>query len=146
MAARAADDEHGDARLQLADVRGSKIECHGCLSITRALVRHGRRPRELVKVECDGKDSSEALAKPSSDLSEITVSPCPQLPRMPRFDVFKMSVLRVDQKTAGNRERRALRFAGQPAKAERTADAHRPAEDLGCKFGKAGELRGATAQ
>ena len=52
VAAGSADAEDGDARLQLADVRGSKIECHGCLSITtRALVRPGRRPRELVKVE-----------------------------------------------------------------------------------------------
>src|SRR4030088_707863 len=93
-----------------------------------------------------GKDSSEALAKPSSDLSEIAVSPCPELPRMPRFDVFKMSVLRVDQEPCGNRERRALRLVGQPAETERTADPHRPAQDPGCKFGKAGKLRGATAQ
>ena len=72
-------------------------------------------------------DSSEALAKPSSDLSEIAVSPCPELPRMPRFDVFEMSVLRIDQQTRGNRERRALGLIGQPAKAERAADPDRPA-------------------
>src|SRR5260370_35131397 len=138
IAARAADAEHGDPRLQLADVRGSKIECHGCLSITRALVRPGRRPRELVKAECDGKGSSEALAKPSSDFSEVTVSPCPKLPRMPRFDMFKMSVLRVDQKSRGNRERRTLRFVGQPAKAERTAYPYRSAAALRSKFREAG--------
>src|SRR6204780_1034778 len=104
IAASSANAEHGNTRLQLADIRGSKIECHGCLSITRALVRPGRRPRELVKVQGLRKRSSEALAKPSSALSEIAVSPCPELPRMPRFDVFKMSVLGIDQEARGKRE------------------------------------------
>ena len=36
IATSAADAEHGDARLQFADVWGGEIECHGCLSITRA--------------------------------------------------------------------------------------------------------------
>ena len=36
IAASAADAEHGDPRLQFADVWGGEIECHGCLSITRA--------------------------------------------------------------------------------------------------------------
>src|SRR4051812_20785218 len=90
--------------------------------------------------------SSEALAKPSSDLSEIAVGPCPKLPRMPRFDVFKMSVLRVDQQARWHRERRALGFARQPSETERTADAHRALEDLACKFGNAGKLRGAAAE
>ena len=45
------DAEDGNPRFQLADVRGCQIECHGCLSITtRALVRPGRRPRDLVNV------------------------------------------------------------------------------------------------
>src|ERR1700710_1777743 len=92
------------------------------------------------------KKLSEALAKPSSDLSEIAVSPCPELPRMPRFDMFKMSVLRVDQQARRNRERRALGLAGQPSETERAADAHRPGQDLACKFGNAGELRGAAAE
>src|SRR6202040_2271124 len=113
--------------LQLVDVRGSDIECHGCLSITRALVRPGRRPRGVGKGEGGGKESSEAFGQPSSDLSKIAVSPCPELPRMPRFDMFKMSVLRVDQQACGNRERRALGLAGQPSETERAADAHRPA-------------------
>src|SRR6202041_2520895 len=146
IAARAADAEYGNPGLQLADVRGCYIECHGCLSITRALVRPGRRPRELVEVEGCGKGSSEALTKPSSDLSEIAVSPCLQLPRMPRFDVFKMSVLRIDQEARRHRERRALGLVGEPAKAERTADSYRTAENSGCKLGDAGELRSAAAQ
>ena len=101
----------------------------------------------MVKVEerC-GKDSSEALAKPSSDLSEIAVSPCLELPRMPRFDVFKMSILRIDQQTGWSGERRALRLAGKPAKAERTADTHRTAENSGGNFGKTRKLGGAAAQ
>src|SRR6202011_1449807 len=92
------------------------------------------------------KNSSEALAKPSSDLSEIAAGPRPKLPRMPRFDVFKMSVLRIDQQARGHRERRALRLIGQAAEAERAADPHRPAENPGCEFGKAGELRRAATQ
>ena len=51
IAAGAADAEHRDPRLQLVNVRDVEIDGHGCLSITRALVRLGRRPRELVKVE-----------------------------------------------------------------------------------------------
>src|SRR5881227_1464897 len=119
---------------------GVRLSAMVCLSITRALVRPGRRPRELVKFEWAGKDSSEALAKPSSDLSEIAVSPCPELPRMPRFDVFKMRVLRIDQQARGHRERSALCLAGQPTEAERAADPHRATENLGCQFCNAGEL------
>src|SRR4051812_5338485 len=113
---------------------------------TRALVRPGRRPRELVKIVCSLDRSSEPLAKPSSDLSEIAVSPCPKLPRMPRFDMFKMSVLRVDQEARRHRERGALGLAGQPSETKRPPDAHRALEDLACQFGNAGELRGAAAQ
>ena len=70
-----------------------------------------------------GKDSSEALAKPSSDLSKIAVSPCLELPRMPRFDVFKMSVLRIDQKARWNRAEEIFemvrdRLADSPFSAE----------------------------
>ena len=104
IAASATDAEHGNPRFQLADVRGGQIECHGCLSFTRAWVGPGRRPRELVKFVSAGDRSSEALAKPSSDLSKVTVSPCPKLPRMPRFDMFEMSVLRIDQEPGGHRE------------------------------------------
>src|SRR5271169_401268 len=138
--------EYRDPRLQLANVRDVEIDSHGCLSITRALVRPGRRPRELVKVEWAGKDSSEALTKPSSDFSEIAVSPCSELPRMPRFDVFKMSVLGIDQEPGGNREGRALRLVGQPAEAERATDSDRPVEDPGGKLKGSGELRSPAAQ
>src|SRR6202022_2607294 len=92
------------------------------------------------------KGSSEALTKPSSDFSEIAVSPCPELPRMPRFDVFKMSVLRIDQEARGHREGRALRLIGHAAEAERATDPDRPVEDPGGQFDGAGELRSAAAQ
>src|SRR5258708_24768162 len=99
-----------------------------------------------MEFEWVGVNSSEAFAKPSPDLSEVAVSPCLELPRMPRFDVFKMSVLRVDQESGGDRERRALGFARQPIKTERTSDPHRPAENLACELHEAGELGCAAAQ
>src|ERR1043165_9043575 len=113
---------------------------------TRAWVHPGRRPRGLVKIVWLQVRSSEALAKPSSDLSEIAVSPCPELPRMPRFDVFQMSVLRVDQKAGRHRERGALGLAGQPAKTERTADPDRPVENPGSEFDRPGQLGRPAAQ
>ena len=65
---------------------------------------------------------------------------------MPRFDMFQMSVLRIDQEARRHRERGALGLAGQPAEAERTADPDRPVEDTGGEFDGAGELRSAAAQ
>src|SRR5215471_13289147 len=94
VAASAADAEYRDPRLQFVNIRNIDIDGHGCLSITCAWFRPGRRPRELVKFGDSGKNSSEALAKPSSDLSEITAGPCLDLPRMPRFDMFKVNILR----------------------------------------------------
>src|SRR4051794_30867930 len=92
------------------------------------------------------KDSSEAFAKPSPDLSEIAVSPCPKLPRMPRFDMFKMSVLRIDQQARRHRKGCALGLAGQPSETKGSPDPHRTFQDLSCQFGNAGQLRGAAAQ
>src|SRR5271163_1632755 len=103
---------------------GVILSAMGCLLVTRAWFRPGRRPRELVEFVRVGKQPSEALAKPSSDLSEITVSPCSELPRMPRFDMFKMSVLGIDQEPRRDREGRVLGLVRQPPKTQRTADAH----------------------
>src|SRR6185437_6962252 len=114
--------------------------------VTRAWVRPGPRPRVLVKFACCGKQSSEALAKPSSDLSEITVRPCLELPRMPRFDMFEVSVLGVDQQARRRRKGGGLRLVGQPAETERTADTDRPVENLDGEFGDTGELRRTAAQ
>ena len=65
---------------------------------------------------------------------------------MPRFDMFKMSVLRVDQEAGGNREGSPFGFVRQPAETERAADSYRAVEDSGGKFQRSGELTGATAQ
>jgi hypothetical protein len=40
---------------------------------------------------------SEAFAQPSSDPCHVTARSCHQLPRSPRFEVFKMCRLRIDQ-------------------------------------------------
>src|SRR4029079_2094169 len=106
----------------------------------------GRRPRHLVKIVWLQERSSEALAKPSSDLSEIAVSPCPELPRMPRFDGVQRSLWRKAQQAGGHRERGALGLVGQPAEAERTADPDRPVENAGGEVDRAGQLGRAAAQ
>jgi hypothetical protein len=86
------------------------------------------------------ENSSEALPEPSSDLSEIAVRPCPDLPRAPRFNMFQMRVLRIHQQPGGNGERSAFGLIGQAAEAERTADADRAAEDASAEFGNASKL------
>ena len=96
IAARAADTEHGDAGPQLANIRGGEIDGHGCLSITRAWGL-GCTPKRLMEWSDPVLRSSEALSKPSSDLSEVAVGPCHDLPRMPRFNVFKVCELRIHQ-------------------------------------------------
>ena len=65
---------------------------------------------------------------------------------MPRFDVFEMCVLRIDQQARGHRERGTLGLIGQPAEAERAADPDRPVENVGSEFDSTGELRRAAAQ
>ncbi|MGY3557101.1 hypothetical protein ACVWXP_000370 [Bradyrhizobium sp. USDA 4463] len=62
IAAGAPHAEHGDAGLQLVNIRNVDADGHVCLSITRAWVRPGLRPRELVKSDICGDESSEALA------------------------------------------------------------------------------------
>ena len=65
---------------------------------------------------------------------------------MPRFDMFKMSVLRIDQEARGDRKRRPLGLVAQFAETERATDTDRAVEDSRGKLKGAGELRGATAQ
>ena len=65
---------------------------------------------------------------------------------MPRFDMFVVNILRVDEESGGHRERGVLRLVGQPAEAERTSDPHGPAENLGAEFDEAGQLRGAARE
>src|SRR5580692_5054549 len=114
--------------------------------VTRAWFRPGIEPRVLVKFRICEKDSSEALTKPSSDFPKIAVGPCPELPRVPRFDMFEVSVLRVDQKAGRHRKGCALGLVGKTAETERTADSHRAVEDSGGKFQRARELAGAARE
>ena len=67
-------------------------------------------PPDAGEIDDCGMRSSEALAKPSSDPSEVAARPCHQLPRLPRFDMFEMRDLRIDQQ-AGRRPRRPALLA-----------------------------------
>src|SRR5271165_4422684 len=89
---------------------------------------------------------SEALAKPSSDPCDITIGPCHRPPRCPRFEMFKMRRLRVDQQAGCDREGRAFRRVGKPGKAERPADAHRAIENARGEVAQAVELARAAGQ
>src|SRR5258708_1659293 len=84
-------------------------------------------------------ESSEALAKPSSDPCDIA-APCRRVPRSPRFEMLKMRRLRVDQQPRRDGECRPLRFLRQSGNAERSPEPHRAAQNLRGKLGHAGEL------
>src|SRR5712691_13183294 len=84
-------------------------------------------------------ESSEALAKPSSDPCDIA-APCRRVPRSPRFEMFEMRRLQVDQQTRHDGECRTLGFLGQPGNAERPADPNRTAENLRGEPRQPGEL------
>src|SRR4029453_19480463 len=85
-------------------------------------------------------ESSEALAKPSSDPWDIAALPCRRLPRCPRFEMLQMRRLRVDQQPRGGGKSRSLGLLGQAGNAERAPDAHRTAENLRRQPGEPGEL------
>src|SRR6185312_14005325 len=90
-------------------------------------------------------ESSEALAKPSSDPCDVA-APCSRVPRSSRFKMLKMCRLRIDQQSRRDGECRSLRFLGQPADAERPADPHRSAENARGELRKPGELACAARQ
>src|SRR5436309_5427607 len=101
-----------------------------------------RRPARFY----DGHSPSEALAKPSSHPREIAVRPRHELSRAPRFELFEMRYLRIDQEACRDRERRALGGFGQAGDAERPSDPHPAREDPGGGLGQAGELARASRQ
>ena len=68
------------------------------------------------------------------------------MPRSPRFEMFEMRRLRIDQQAGGDREGRPLGRLRQPGDAERPADADRPVEDARGELRQAGELAGAAGQ
>jgi hypothetical protein len=87
---------------------------------------------------------SEAFAQPSSDLRHVAACSRHQMPRSPRFEVFEVRRLRVNQEAGRNREGWALRRIRQTREAERTADANRASENPRCQFRQPDKLRGAA--
>src|SRR5256885_5022427 len=74
----------------------------------RQKCRRVRPVRRRPARSYDGQSPSEAFAKPSSHLREITFGPRHELSRAPRFELFEMCDLRVDQEPGRHRERRSL--------------------------------------
>src|SRR5262245_58697520 len=80
-------------------------------------------------------DASETLAQPAPDPGYVACCRRAVLPRMPRFEMFKMRGLRIDQEPGQGRKRRALRDVGQAGDAERTSECNGSAEDVGGEIG-----------
>src|SRR5215468_2543390 len=100
-------------------------------------VRH--RPRGMPV------ESSEALAKPSSDPCDIAAACC-LVPRSPRFEMLEMCRLWVDQQSGRDRKGRSFRFLRQAGDAERAADPHWTAQHLRGQAGEPGELARSAGQ
>src|ERR1051326_339332 len=88
----------------------------------------------------DGQSRLEALAKPSSHPREIAFGSRHQLSRAPRFELFEVRHLRVDQEPGRDREGRTFGGLGQAGDAERTADPPPGTENAGGDLRQAGEL------
>src|ERR1700728_2230771 len=83
---------------------------------------------------------SEALAKPLSDAGEITARAVRQIPLAARLEVLEVRRLRINKKACCHRKGRALGRVPQPADAQRTSDAYRPAENAGGEIGQSRQL------
>src|SRR5215831_16316444 len=94
----------------------------------------------------DGFGPSEALPEPSPDSCEVTVRPCHQLPRSPRFEMFEMRRLGIDEQPGGSGESRAFGGLRQAGYAERAPDPRLAAENARGELGHAGELAGAPGE
>src|SRR5215831_8992298 len=90
-------------------------------------------------------ESSEALAKPSSDPCDIA-TPCRHVPRSPRFEMLEMRRLRIDQQSRGDSECSSLCLLRQSGDAEWPSHSHRTAQDLRGQFGYTGELARSSGQ
>src|SRR5262245_26663734 len=90
--------------------------------------------------------ASETFAQPSSDPGHVAPRPCPVLPRMPRFEVFEVCRLGIDQKPSESREGRRLGDVRKAGDAERTPERHRTAEDMRGEIRQTGELAAAAGQ
>src|SRR5207344_1517787 len=92
--------------------------------------------------EFQNPESSEALPKPTSDPCDVATCSCRCIPRSPRFEMFQMSHLRIDQEAGGGGEGRTLGLLRQSGNAERATDAHRPVENAGGEVRKPVQLAG----
>src|SRR5580704_10139832 len=116
-------------------------------SQVRGRVNRRLSPAASMPGTCDSVSGwSKALAKPSSDASDVAARPCLGLPHVPRFDMLEMRELRIDQETRRHRESRPLGRLRHCRNAERPADAHGPAQDAGRKVGKPRELARAAGE
>ena len=113
-----------------------------------------------------GEDSSKQANSTSKNNNQLTIyatvyplqyfaeaiggdsvrNSCHQLPRSPRFEMFEMRRLRIDQQSGRDGEGRPLGRFRQTGNSERPADADRTAEDARRKFRQAGELARAAGQ
>src|SRR6516162_10124523 len=89
---------------------------------------------------------SETLAKPTSDAGEVAARTCLGVAPTPRFEMFEMRRLGVDQQPCRHGEGCALGGVREAGDAKRPADAHRAAEHARGKVRQAGELARAAGQ
>src|SRR5262249_13259507 len=119
-----------------------------------SFVSRGRAPRpgpsgpppvaEIFELRFRGP--SETLAKPSSDASEIPARAGHELPLTPRFEMFEMRRLRVDEQARCDRKGRAPSRLRRAGNAEWTSEPHRTSNHPGRQFRQAVELAGAPSQ
>jgi hypothetical protein len=57
-------------------------------------------------------EGSEAFSEPSSDPCHVAAGSCHQVPRFPRFEVFEMRRLRIDEQACRDSEGGAFRGVG----------------------------------
>src|SRR5262249_6891167 len=122
---------------ELTDIGNLQIDAHVCLFIAD-ITAAGSGRSAAGRWEC-AIESSEALAKPSSDPCDIA-APCCRVPRSPRFEMLKMRRLRIDQQSRRDGKCGPLCFLRQSGHAERSPDPHRTAQNLRGELGHAGEL------
>src|SRR6478672_11403394 len=73
------------------------------------------------------------LPQPPPHAREIPIRPGHELPRSARLAVLQIGELRIDEQACGCRESRSPRRVAETADAERAADAHLPAQHVGCE-------------
>src|ERR1700692_946931 len=109
-------------------IRGLSSRMSGIFRLMLMVASCLRRPWPTVRAgppQGEGSTAGEpfgppeALAKPSSDPGDVAAGPRHEMPRFPRFEVFEMRRLRIDQEAGRDREGRAPGVLRQAADAER---------------------------